>query len=298
MPTSSAQQVAPAAVIIPGGGTTKNGSTMELRGVNYPADPPVGYFSLYRKRVFFDEYVQQDDVPANFNAVGQRYIAWSPPMKIRAPSRVLNSKWVFEDPFGNHAGIIKTTRFGHFEIQEVEVSVAGTAGITGALSFTVEMRTLIRPIKDPEVAISVLLPGQRWPEPEGLESEFGFWDVGDVAAYDLEEMQQALTQDPEALARLQDSASPLLSPSVEVVDVSVEPTRLEIGSDEVGRCTLRLQVMGEAILPFALQAVAREAFGEPSEDDVEVPTRLQNVLISEIMMLDTTDPNRISLNEL
>jgi hypothetical protein len=268
----------PGRVLVHGERTVKNGTLIEMRGVQYPARPKMKSFRLYRRHLFGpEEYTEVEDIPATFDKeLGFGHVAASIPVPLMARHRsVLNRRFQFRDSFGNPSTDISTARFGHIEIEEVRVW--GTAGTAGTIpSGSVKIYALIKPIKDPTIEVTVLIAADRKPSPTQFP-ERGYRDLYDLMSADIDGIEDDSLE--EAVRRsLSEQAA---------IEVGVEPSVLEVAAGEAGRFVVEVSMSAPGSVKFALQGVCSTDYinvdEQPADDPVD--DGLLDVIVSDVFTL-------------
>ena len=285
MPAAGAYRPEVGRVQLLGGATVKNGSTVELRGVHYAESPQVTKFKLRRKHVFRDEWATTD-VAARFEErYGYGYVAWSDATRLQSGSRALNRKFRFEDYYNSPpSGEIKTTRFGQFEVTALEIEVSGTVPAPMVIA---KMHALVKPVKDPDVNVSVLLPETRFGE-----GERGYRDLNDLVRADLtDDTPDEWRAEAERFTGLQERYV------YGDFRVTVTPSSFHIADNSVGFCVVELEMFGPGRLPFAIQAVATDPRELTVEDEGEFPIDddLRGVIVSDVRTLELTQAGQVTL---
>lgn len=267
-----------------GGSTTKNGSDVELAGFHYDAKPEVKKFKLCRKHPLRREFARVDDRATQFEALaGYGHVAWTEPFRLRSGSRVLNRTWRFEDYLGSEpSGAVRTTQFGHLEVDTVQLRTSGIAHPPFAV---VTMAVLAKPVKDPDVDVFLLLPGRREPERASLVDR-GYRDLNDLVTADLRD------ETPEDWREEAESGIPSYDGDVRV---TVSPERFHIPDGGTGSCTVSLEISGPARFSFAVQAVPVGIPERTSGAEENDPTdeNLIGVMVSDVHTLELREEGQI-----
>lgn len=273
-------------VLLIGGRNVKSGSSVELRGLRYPDSPEVQKFELYRRQ-FADHglYDKVDEIPAQFGTVtGFGHSAWSPPISLRNKhSRVVNRTFYFQDDQGHHSAEISTSRFGHIEVTQIDLTLTGGAAGTvphGSARFHV----LAKPMKDPLLEFSLLIPGGR--RPSGRIPFRGYRDLDEMVLAGVEGGRDDRTQ----------AVASAILQTFEGVESYFEPPLVEVGEGRTGETELVVNLNGPGTLNFAVQAVASvdatNWLAPELDEDPEDPLDddLKGVMISRIVSI-TLFPN-------
>jgi hypothetical protein len=282
---SNDSEVLPPRVLIHGGSSVKSGSVMQCWGVQYGANPKIKKFELFRRHFRNrSEYSLIDTLPATFgHSKAAAYVAFGQRTPLRTRhSRIVNRTFQFRDELGNKSSDISTSRFGHFELTAVEVDVTG--GAAGHIPYAkVRLQGLVKPIKDPLMGLSVLVPDGvvRWTD---VTAELGYRN--------LREMVEAEIADVQVGEGLSAVRSELLRPPSEF-GVDVEPRELEIRENEAGSFEMTVQLFGPGTLSFAVQAIPlrkEERLLAASLVDPEDPVdeELLGVMVSDICTISIT----------
>jgi hypothetical protein len=203
-------------------------------------------------------------------------------------SRLVNRTFQFRDELGNRSSDISTSRFGHIELDTVEVDVSG--GVAGHIPYAkVGIKGLVKPIRDPLIGLSVLVPATvvRWTD---LTSTLGYSS--------LQELVEAEIGGVEVGEGLSAVISELLLPPREF-GVDVEPRELEVGESETGSFDLTVELFGPGTISFAVQAIPLRdddrLLAASLVDDPEDPLDegLVGVMVSDICSISLSGAGRV-----
>lgn len=280
----------PPRVLIHGGRSVKSGTSMQCWGVQYGAKPKITQFELFRRHFpNRSKYSRIDTLPATFGRTKESgYVALGRTTSLRTlHNRAVNRTFQFRDELGNSSSNISTSRFGHIELTTVEVDASG--GAAGHVPYAkVTMKGLLKPIKDPLMGLSVLVPGR-------VET---WTDVTSALGYSsLEEIVEAEIADVDVGEDLSAVVSELLLPPREF-RIDVQPPELEVGESETGSFDMTVQLSQAGTLSFAVQAIPLQeddrlqaaSLVDPGDPLDEV---LLGVIVSDITTVSISEEARV-----